>query len=166
MSALSNILSFVKNNLLQLVAITVLALSLLITWSFFQGKNKFPEGTHIAIQDEFQKIVERKILERNPLARNIQFDSIWTETTEESSQIRAVFTYSFNDPNNNRIVDVRVTGSALINKRDNDNFKTSEIEKWEIGSFEVDQTEINFNNEVLIIAPEHQKKSNNSATTQ
>ena len=158
MSALSSALHFVKNNLLQLIALTILVLSLLITWSFFQNKNKFPEGTHIAIQDEFQKIVQKKILERNSLAHNIRFNSIWTETTKESSQIRAVFSYSFNDPNDNRVVDVKVTGSALINRQDN-NLATDNVEKWEVGAFEVNQTEISFNNELLIISPKNQKEN-------
>ncbi len=167
MSALLNTVSFLKNNLLQLIALTILTLSLIITWSFFQGKDKFPEGTHIAIQDEFQKIVQKKILERNPLARNIKFDSIWTETTGESSQIRAVFSYSFNDPNDNSTVDMKVTGSALINRQDDEPLDGN-LEKWEIGAFEVDHTEINFNNELLVISPEdhENKKSNKKSNKQ
>ena len=151
MSTVSHGISFLKNNLLQLITLTILLLSLSLTWFFFQSKNKFPEGTHIAIQDEFQQIVKRKILDRNPLARNIQFDSIWTETTGDSSQIRAVFSYSFKDPKNNNTVEVRVKGSALINKQERR--RKSDSERWSVGTFEVDHTEINFNNEMIVISP-------------
>ena len=151
MFAVSHVISFLKNNLLQLITLFVLALSLAFTWSFFQSKNKFPEGTHIAIQNEFQQIVRKKILDRNPLARNIQFDSIWTETTGESSQIRAVFNYSFKDPKNDNTVEIKVRGSALINKQDKK--LKNDVERWSVGEFEVDHTEINFNNEMIVISP-------------
>ena len=64
MSASLNILVFLKKNILQLVALTVLFLLLVITWFFFQKKNVFPEGTHIAIQEEFQNIVRNKLLKK------------------------------------------------------------------------------------------------------
>ena len=145
------IVTWFKNNILQIVSLSVLLFLLVITWFFFQTKNVFPEGTHIAIQVEFQNVVRNKLLEKNPLAENIKFHALWTETTESSSQIRAVFSYSFNDSSGEGPVDVTVKGAALINKSGLD---SDGREKWEIGSFEVDQTEMNFKDEVLVISPE------------
>ena len=147
-----NMLLFLKKNILQIIALSVLFLLLVITWFFFQKKNVFPEGTHLAIQEEFQNIVRNKLLEKNPFAYNIQFHNLWTETTNNSSQIKAVFSYSFKDPSNvdnNEQVDVKVEGSALINFQHSSDSK----ENWVIGSFKVDKTEMNFNDEVLVLSP-------------
>ena len=155
MSANINVLFFLKKNILQIIALTVLFLLLVITWFFFQKKNVFPEGTHIAIQEEFQNIVRNKLLEKNPSVYNIQFHHLWTETTNDSSQIRAVFSYSFNDPSGgdeDGQVDVKVEGSALINRKSSASAQ-GEQERWVIGSFKVDKTEMNFNDEVLVLSP-------------
>jgi len=153
MSAHLNVLIFLKKNILQIIALVVLLLLLIITWSFFQKKNVFPEGTHIAIQEEFQNIVRNKLLEKNPSAYNIQFHHLWTETTNDSSQIRAVFSYSFNDPSEeDNQVDVTVEGSALINRQGSASTQV-EQERWVIGSFKVDKTEMNFNDEFLVLSP-------------
>ena len=164
MSSSLNMLLFLKKNMLQIIALVVLFLLLVITWFFFQKKNVFPEGTHIAIQEEFQNIIRNKLLEKNPSAYNIQFHHLWTETTNESSQIRAVFSYSFNDPSNgteDEQVDVKVEGSALINRQSSPSTK-GEQERWVIGSFKVDKTEMNFNDEVLVLsAPENSSLEEN-----
>ena len=155
MSVFANFLFFLKKNILQMISLVVLFLLLLITWFFFQKKNVFPEGTHIAIQEEFQNIVRNKLLEKNPSAYNIKFHHLWTETTSDSSQIRAVFSYSFNDPSSgdeDSQVDVKVEGSALINRQSSGSTQ-GEQERWVIGSFKVDKTEMNFNDEVLILSP-------------
>ena len=147
-----NMLLFLKKNFLQIIALSVLFLLLIITWFFFQKKNVFPEGTHLAIQEEFQNIVRNKLLEKNPFAYNIQFHNLWTETTNNSSQIKAVFSYSFKDPSSvedGEQVDVKVEGSALINFQ----HSTDSKENWVIGSFKVDKTEMNFNDEVLVLSP-------------
>ena len=165
MSVNFNALLFLKKNILQIIALAVLFLLLIITWFFFQKKNVFPEGTHLAIQEEFQNIVRNKLLEKNPSAYNIQFHNLWTETTNNSSQIRAVFSYSFNDPTDDEDgqVDVKVEGSALINFK---NFASSKgnQEHWVIGSFKVDKTEMNFNDEVLVLSPLEQTSSEEDQT--
>ncbi len=157
MSVGFNMLLFLKKNILQIIALAVLFLLLIITWFFFQKKNVFPESTHLALQEEFQNIVRNKLLEKNPSAYNIQFHDLWTETTNNSSQIRAVFSYSFNDPSGgdeDGQVDVKVEGSALINLQSSASSKGGK-ERWVVGSFKVDKTEMNFNDEVLVLsAPE------------
>ena len=165
MSSALNMLVFFKKNILQIVALAVLFLLLVITWFFFQKKNVFPEGIHISIQEEFQNIVRNKLLEKNPSAYNIQFHHLWTETTSNSSQIRAVFSYSFDDPSSSEDdsqVNVKVEGSALIN-RQNSNLK-GEQEKWVIGSFKVDKTEMNFDDEVLVLSPPEENSSADDQT--
>ena len=168
MSAALNIFVFFKKNILQIVALTVLFLILIITWFFFQKKNVFPEGTHIDIQEEFQNIVRNKLLEKNPSAYNIQFHHLWTETTNESSQIRAVFSYSFNDPSGigeeDGQVDVKVEGSALINRQKSASSQ-GEQERWVIGSFKVDKTEMNFDDEVLVLSPPDEEDSSSDDQT-
>lgn len=167
MSAVASMLVFLKKNTLQIIALAVLFLLLVITWFFFQKKNVFPEGTHIAIQEEFQNIIRNKLLEKNPSAYNIQFHHLWTETTNESSQIRAVFSYSFNDPSDgdeDSQVDVKVEGSALINRRQSSPSSTGEQERWVIGSFKVDKTEMNFNDEVLVLSAPEGNSSEESQT--
>lgn len=163
MSANVNMLFFLKKNILQIIALFVLFLLLIITWFFFQKKNVFPEGTHIAIQEEFQNIVRNKLLEKNPSAYNIQFHHLWTETTNDSSQIRAVFSYSFNDPSSGEEdsqVDVKVEGSALINLQSSGSAQGDQ-ERWVIGSFKVDKTEMNFNDEVLVLSPSEEGSAEN-----
>lgn len=152
MSQFLKIFSFLRQHILELLACVFFLLILVSTWFFLKKKENFPEMIHLAIQEEFQKVVKDKILEKNPLAKDIKFYELWTETTDDSSQIRAVFSYSFNDPTEPEDeITVTVKGSALINRQLSST--TDEIERWEIGSFDVDQTEMNFNNELLIISP-------------
>ena len=154
----SNPFSFIRKYALGIIAGVFLALLLISTWFALQKKTTFDEGVHLAIQEEFQKVVKAKILEKNPLAEDIQFHELWTETTDSSSQIRAVFSYSFSDPAVED--DVRIKGSAVINRRHTPT--DSEEEKWEIDSFDVSHTEINFNNEVLVIAPDEDSDDKDS----
>lgn len=166
MSSALNMLGFLKKNILQIVALVVLFLLLVITWFFFQKKNVFPEGIHVSIQEEFQNIVRNKLLEKNPSAYNIQFHHLWTETTNNSSQIRAVFSYSFDDPSStseDSQVNVKVEGSALINRQGSTGSK-EEQEKWVVGSFKVDKTEMNFDDEVLVLSPPAQDPSEGEQT--
>ena len=150
MFRLTPIFLFLRKNALELLAGGILAAALAGTWVFLQKRQAFPEGIHIAIQEEFQKIVKEKILKKNPLAQNIKFYELWTETTDQTSQIKAVFSYSFNESGNEKdTVKVTVRGSALINRQIS--ATTDKKERWQVGSFEVDQTEMDFDDEVLII---------------
>ena len=152
----SRIISFLRKNILELIASVFLIILLISTWFLLNKKESFPEEIHLAIQEEFQKVVREKLLEKNPLAEEIQFHELWTETMGDSSQIRAVFSYSFNDsadPEDEVVVTVK--GSALINKKI-EAPTSSSAEHWEIGSFDVDHTEMSFNNEVLVILPKEE----------
>jgi len=150
MSKLINIVAFFRKNILQVLSLVILFLCLILTWFFFQSKNKFPQGIHVGIQEEFRRVIEKQLLKNNPLIENIEFQELWTETTGQSRQIKAVFKYTFHDSNsqNGEPVKVTVRGSAFINQL------PSEEKKWQIGSFDVDQTELDFENQVIVIHPE------------
>ena len=145
-------ISFLRKNVHQALFLMILLTALVLTWFFFQSKKTFPEGTHLVLQEEFQQIVKDKLLKQNPLAENIQFQELWTETTGQSKQIKAVFSYTFNDApdEGGKPIQVTVRGSALIDQKSAE----KDMEKWVIGSFEVDQTELNFENEAIVIKPE------------
>lgn len=151
-----NLALFLRKNIIQIVFLAVLLVLLILTWIFFQSKRTFPEDTHLVIQEKFQKIVKDRLLKKNPLAQDIQFQELWTETTGQSKQIKAVFSYTFKDPSSSgESVKVTVRGSALINQKSS----SSDTERWEVGSFDVDQTELSFENEVIVINPASEEKS-------
>ena len=151
MSKLHALLSFLRKNILQILSCIIFVLVLAITWLFFQKKHTFPEGIHIAIQEEFQKIVRQQLLKSNPSIRDIQFQELWTETTDQSKQIKTIFSYTFNDPTQEEPIKVTVRGFALIDRQ---KVNQNKEEFWKIGAFNVDQTEIYFNNELMIISPD------------
>ena len=152
MSKILNFISFLRKNIHQTLFLAVLVTALVLTWFFFQSKKTFPERTHLVLQEEFQRVVKERLLKKNPLAENIQFQELWTETTGQSKQIRTVFSYTFNDApsEGEKSIQVTVRGSALIDQQSAE----KDMEKWVIGSFEVDQTELNFENEAIVIKPE------------
>lgn len=152
MYSITQVPSFFRKHALKIMTGFFALFLLAGTWFVFKKREFFPEDLHIAIQSEFQEVIKARLLSQNPKAKNITFHQLWTETTNEESQIRATFSYSFKDDSDDGKSDVRVSGTALINKIGEASFGSGS-ENWEIGNFKTNQTEISFNDAVLVIEP-------------
>lgn len=144
---------FLKQHSIKFISALFLIALLSGTWLVFKKREFFNEELHLSIQDKFQEMIRAKLIERNPSVTDVVFHQLWTETIEQGSQIKAVFSYSFSEGKaKNDDLGIRVSGTALLDRVDDPHLGQLQ-QRWEIGQFKVNRTEMNFNKEVLLAEP-------------
>lgn len=109
---------------------------LTITWFLFYQKQHYPKDVHISLQTQLKTMLKKKILQKSSAIKNIIFHKMKTKSMRKKNQIKAFFTYSYDDFDK---VNVLVKGQAIINREIN---SVSRYDLWNI-------SKINNNNKAL-----------------
>lgn len=119
---------------------------LISTWFVFHQKPHFPEVLHITLQEQFRNIVQKKLAEQKPEARNLQFQRLSTEGTK-SDQIIAVFQYSFDDSEG---VSFSVSGKAIMNRKSIDPERNHDL--WTVDHIKTSNTNLEFKEPITLFS--------------
>ena len=119
---------------------------LISTWFVFHQKPDFPEVLHISLQEQFRNIVQEKLTEQKPEARNLQFQELWTEGTKKD-QITAHFQYSFDDDEG---VSFSVSGKAIMNRKSIDPEGNHDL--WTVDHIKTNNTNLEFKEPITLFS--------------
>lgn len=119
---------------------------LISTWFVFHEKPHFPEALHITLQEQFRNIVQEKLAEQKPEARNLQFQKLWTEGTKRD-QITAHFQYSFDDADG---VSFSVAGKAIMNQKSIDPERNHDL--WTVDHIKTNNTNLEFKEPITLFS--------------
>ena len=120
---------------------------LICTWLAFYQKPKYPESLHISLQEQLKNIIQETLLKKQPQAKNLQFQKMWTQATYQRDQISAHFKYSFDDKDG---VSISVSGQALMNRKNIDNSKKHEL--WSVDHFQTNNTSLKFDEPITLFS--------------
>lgn len=130
----------------RILAGVLFCVFLISTWFVFHEKPHFPEALHITLQEQFRSIVQEKLAEQKPEARNLHFQKLWTEGTKRD-QITAHFQYSFNDEAG---VSFSVSGKAVMNRKSIDPERNHDL--WTVDHIETSNTGLEFEEPIILFS--------------
>lgn len=124
-----------------------------LTWGMAHKNSPVSVAVHQQIHNEVREIVYQALTQYRPSATNLRFQSIWTERMSDN-QIKAHFTYSFTDEEENEgIVDQIQDGQVVLNRislPDGDKEGTA----WSLDEVMVSRQVIHFKKDVVITPSE------------
>lgn len=137
---------------MKYLSLTILLFFVYFTWTISQQSADIPEETHLSLQEDLRKIITDYIKENLPNSKNLKFERLWTERAN-ASQVKATFTYSFDDPGEDiSPVRVLIDGYAILNKKQK---QDSEFEVWNFDELYILNNHIQFDEgESITIQPE------------
>ena len=136
-------ISFFKAYRFRLLSGGLFVVFLVSTWFIFYQQPKYSEEIHVNLQEQLKEVIEDTLIKKNALHQNLEFQKMWTRSTNKRGQIRATFKYSFEDENQ---VNTSVKGWALINKKEGN--------VWSVDDIEVDHTRLQFQKPITLFSGE------------
>lgn len=101
---------------MKIISLLVFVFALIGSWYLTHREHAIPEAVHVGIQDELKQIIADFIQKNLPNSKNLVFKRFWTESLQKN-KIKASFTYSFDDVNENSgPVNMEIEGYAILNK--------------------------------------------------
>ncbi|MCB0390716.1 MAG: hypothetical protein KDD58_05485 [Bdellovibrionales bacterium] len=122
-------------------SLIVLLIILNYTWSLTQSSDDIPEETHLSLQQDLRTIISDYIQKNLPNSKNLKFERLWTERAH-ANQVKATFTYSFDDPGEDiGPARVMIDGYAILNRTLDQN---EEYEMWNFDELYILNNHIQF----------------------
>ena len=147
--------SFIKAYRFRILSGLLFVVFLLSTWFVLYQKPKYPEALHISLQEQLKQIIQSTLLKQQPLAQNLQFHKMWTESASQKDQIKAVFRYSFDSSDGARL---SVQGQATMVRNTVDDIQ----DLWRVTDIQTNNNKIEFSEPIVLFADPSAKREDNT----
>jgi hypothetical protein len=133
---------------MKIVSVLLFAAALIGSWMVANRKVAVPEAMHASIQNELKGIISEYVENNVPQVKNLRFERFWTEALK-NNKVRAVFSYTFEDPTGeNGSTVMEISGSAILNRAD----ETPEEVTWSLDELQIDNSRVEFEEPINITA--------------
>lgn len=131
---------------MKYLSVIFFAVVLIWTWSVIHTKQAIPFETHSGIQQRLSGLIVETVQAKKPTALDIKVEKVWTELLM-GNRIRAHFTYSFKDTDNQGSAQVQITGNGLLERQPDDGSGT---EKWALTAVKTTNDVVVFEDALLV----------------
>ncbi len=125
----------------KIISPLVLAALLIWTWQVIHTPSAIGFETHSGVQIKLAELIGNTLQSKKPEAENLRIVKIWTSPVSEN-KIRAVFTYSFLEPDEQGgSAEKFIQGEAMLHREPTED---PTIDKWILQSIETELESLNF----------------------
>ncbi|GIL17540.1 MAG: hypothetical protein BroJett040_12910 [Oligoflexia bacterium] len=124
---------------MKYLSVVFFAVVLIWTWNVIHTKQGVSFETHSGIQQRLSGLIVETVQAKKPTALDIKVEKVWTELLM-GNRIRAHFTYSFKDTDNQGTANVQITGNGLLERQEDGE---PGVEKWAL-------TQVKTTNDVIV----------------
>ncbi len=132
---------------MKIVSVLIFGAALIGSWALVHAPKPVAQSVHVGIQNDLKNIIAEYVQKNLPESKNLRFEKFWTETVKPS-QVKASFTYSFDNPDGGENAQVEIEGSALLNKID----ETPELVTWSFDQLVISDNKVTFTDPIQITA--------------
>lgn len=138
--------------IVKYIGLVFILLLMKLTWSMAEYTPATDAQTHAMIQNELKEIIAQSLLKLRPSASQLIFRTMWTEQLEDN-KVKAHFSYSYNDKEENgeQISQVQ-EGFGILNRVPNP--QDPESTSWSLDEVTISQEAIDFKTGI-VITPQH-----------
>lgn len=86
---------------MKFLSLLVFLVAMVWTWGLVRSIPKISFETHVGIHDNLANYIEQALLARKPNAKDFRIHRLWTEETKPEADLKANFTYSFAEDDDN-----------------------------------------------------------------
>ena len=136
---------------MRYLSLFLIVLAMWWTWAVVHAPTVISNAEHERIQTELKHVISDYITTHLPSAKNIHFDQFWTETLNPNA-IRASFSYTFDDANNNQVTRIGIDGYAILDHKASSTIAgaKSDADVWSLDKLDVTNDRYTFLNGTLV----------------